>query len=38
VPIPDYTVTVGCAAGGGTLTATVTTPNKVVTYASIPIN
>jgi hypothetical protein len=38
VPIPDYTVTVGCAGGGGTLTATVTTPNKVVTYASIPIN
>jgi hypothetical protein len=36
--IPTYTATVGCAGGGGTLTATVTTPNKVVTYASIPIN
>ncbi|MGM9490607.1 hypothetical protein [Ideonella sp. YS5] len=36
--IPTYTATVGCAGGSGTLTATVTTPNKVVTYASIPIN
>jgi hypothetical protein len=36
--IPTYTATVGCGFGSGTLTATVTTPNKVVTYASIPIN
>ena len=36
--IPNYQVTVGCSGASGKLVATVTTPNKIETTASIPIN
>jgi hypothetical protein len=37
MPIPIYTVNVGCG-GAGTLTAVVTTPGHTKTFASLPIN